>query len=122
MARILLLDDEEPLRRLMAELLEEEGHSVSEGGDGRLTEDAERLADFDLVITDLMMPDADGLDVLRNIRACRPEMKVLAVSGGGRTVSQNFLPVAKVMGAQATLSKPFRPQELIDAVEALLKA
>lgn len=121
MARILLLDDEEALLRLMTEVLEKDGHSVTTSPDGRRSEDHELLQNLDLVVTDLMMPNADGIEVVRNVRAANPSLKILAISGGGRAISQNYLPAAQAMGADDVLEKPFRPSTFLEKVKSLLE-
>lgn len=120
MARILLLDDEEALLRLMADVLEREGHDVITSTDGRRSEEHDLIMTLDLVVTDLMMPNSDGLEVVRNVRATHPELKILAISGGGRAISQNFLPAAQAMGADDILNKPFRPSAFLEKVKSLL--
>lgn len=119
MAEILLLEDEEPLRRLLAELLTEEGHTVTARGDGRITQEG-GLGPVDLMITDLIMPEVDGLASIRAVKKMWPDVKIIAVSGGGRTVTMDYLPVARDFGAAAILQKPFTPDQLIEEVKTLL--
>src|SRR5438477_953392 len=106
MARILVIDDEQPIRELLRHVLEKEGHEVVEAQDGK---DALRLAEQsppDLVITDIMMPEQDGLEVIRALRRESPDLKMLAISGGGLLRSR-ALHVANLLGAFDTLQKPF---------------
>lgn len=120
MARILLLDDEEALLRLMADVLEHDGHEVITSTDGRRSEEHNLITTLDLVVTDLMMPNSDGLEVVRNVRGIHPDLKILAISGGGRAVNQNYLPAAQAMGADDILHKPFRPSAFLEKVKSLL--
>ena len=122
MADILLLEDESALRSLLAELLTEEGHDVTQCGDGRIVRDSERVASADLMITDLIMPEVDGLEAIRTVRSINPEVRIIAMSGGGRTVTRDYLPDAKAFGAEVILHKPFTPDEVIEQVRALLAA
>ena len=120
MATIVVFEDEPALRGLIALWLGEAGHAVRAHATGRPSAEAATLADADLVITDLMMPDCDGLEVIMNVRRLRPGAAIIAMSGGGRTVVRNLLPMARDLGACAVLDKPFMPDALMTAVEAAL--
>jgi DNA-binding response OmpR family regulator len=120
MAKILLMDDEDALRAIMVEVLTEEGHEVIESADGRIALDEEVVASVDLMITDIIMPDVEGVEAIRSVVRIRPDLPIIAISGGGRTVTVDFLPVARGLGAMDTLKKPFTPDELVERVEALL--
>lgn len=120
MAHILILEDEAPLRRLLVDVLKEAGHRVTAAADGFPSSDADLLGDVDVVVTDVMMPGCDGLEVVRNVRAANPATRIVAMSGGGRTVSIDFLPGALALGADVVLYKPFLPDELVAAVARLL--
>lgn len=122
MACIVIFEDEGALRALLKELLEEEGHSVRASGDGRASADAAVVADADLVVTDLMMPACDGLEVIANIRRLNPGARIIAMSGGGRTLTLDLLPVAQEFGAGRILRKPFMPEDFLAAVAAELAA
>jgi len=119
MARIVLFEDEAALRLLLAEVLEEAGHEVVSAGDGAASRDAGLMAAADVLITDLMMPGCDGLEVIANARAANPALRIIAMSGGGRTVTTDFLPMAQELGADRILRKPFLPDDLAAAVAAL---
>jgi CheY-like chemotaxis protein len=106
MARILVIDDDEPVRTTVRETLEHFGHTVIEARNG-----TEGLALFshahaDLVITDIVMPEKDGLEVLRELRSMRPSVKIIAISGAGRDRGAVYLNTAKLMGAATVLPKP----------------
>lgn len=116
MATIIVFEDEPALRGLLEHWLEEEGHTVRGHATGRPSGDAAVLDGADLVLTDLMMPDCDGLEVIMNVRRLRPAAAIIAMSGGGRTVVRNLLPMARDLGACAVLEKPFMPDALLDAV------
>ncbi len=121
MARILLMDDEDALREIMVDVLTEEGHEVIASATGLIAMDPEVIGGVDLVITDIIMPDVEGMEAIRESVRLRPELPILAISGGGRTVTADYLPIASHMGAQDTLRKPFTPDDLIERVNALLK-
>jgi DNA-binding response OmpR family regulator len=121
MATIVVFEDEPALRDLLAIWLTEAGHTVRTHATGRPSADTETLADADLVVTDLMMPDCDGLEVIMNVRRVRPAAAIVAMSGGGRTVVRNLLPMARDLGARSVLEKPFMPHDLLDAVAQALR-
>jgi DNA-binding response OmpR family regulator len=120
MATILVIDDDESVRDLLARILRREGHEVYVASDGE-----EGLAQFaqchaQLVITDILMPGKEGLETIVALRAQDPEVKVIAVSGGGRNGTFGFLTTATRLGADRTLSKPFAREDLLAAVNELL--
>lgn len=119
MARIVLFEDEEALRALLAEELEDAGHEVIAVGDGLVSRDRELMRAAEVLVTDLMMPGCDGLEVIANARAANPDLRIVAMSGGGRTVTTDFLPLAQELGARTVLRKPFLPLALVEAVAAL---
>jgi CheY-like chemotaxis protein len=121
MARILLIDDDAPFRGMLSQVLEREGHFVVEAEHGREGLERYRESPFDLVITDLLMPEEEGLATIRTLRRVCPTVKIIAMSGGGMTGQLDFLPVAKRLGAHHTLWKPFPRQELLDAVRILVE-
>ena len=121
MARILIIDDDEHARTAIRRILEYVGHSVLEAADGREGLRIYHNAPVELVITDILMPEKDGLETIIALRKEFPEVKIIAITGGGRTGHRDFLYVAERLGAKRTLHKPFDIQELIDAVHALLQ-
>lgn len=120
MATILVIDDDAAMRRLILRILKPTGHTLLEARDGAGLAVLERH-DADLGITDLLMPRKEGIATMREISARRPTVKFLAISAGGELRNPAFLEVAKVMGAEETLAKPFRPRALLDAVRRLLQ-
>lgn len=115
--RILVADDDATVRTLMKRVLMLRGYDVVDVADGRMALDVARTAAFDLVITDLVMPELEGLETISLLRREHPSLEILAVSGayGGA-----FLHAAELLGARATLAKPFDADALIDAVERVL--
>lgn len=121
-ATILLVDDEQGLRAMIARTLEQRGYTVTAVCSGRFAVQLLARGKFVLVITDLLMPDGDGLEVLMHIATMRPRPAVITMSGGGTfmTASQ-ALSLSVKMGALSPLVKPFSPDELLRAVEFVLK-
>jgi CheY-like chemotaxis protein len=120
MARILIIDDDETIRTLFKRFLSGKGYSVTCAANGR--EGLRLLAAElpDLVITDIMMPEADGLEVVMAVREKHAQVPVIAISGGMHAVPMDFLPMAKKFGANKVLYKPVELEELLDAVEMQL--
>lgn len=121
MACILIIDDEADLRATMRAALEQDGHEVIEAANG-----AEGLAlietvPAELVVTDIMMPEKDGIETIIAMRRQRPDLRIIAISGGGNVGKTHFLTMAEKFGATQILAKPFRRQQLLDAVQASLK-
>jgi CheY-like chemotaxis protein len=122
MATILVVDDEELARFTVREILEEGGHSVWEASGA---DEALRLLgakSVDVLVTDIIMPGKDGIALVAEIRRTRPDIRIVAISGGGRTTRLDFLSVAKAYGADQALAKPFGGEQLLAAVSACLKA
>jgi DNA-binding response OmpR family regulator len=120
MARILLVDDEPMLRRTLRAILEKAGHVVAEAGDGDVA-----LAMFsedkpDLVITDIVMPNREGVETIRELRALDANVPIIAISGGGNTGGDLFLTLASHLGANQTLTKPIRQATLLETVNDCL--
>jgi DNA-binding response OmpR family regulator len=117
--RILLADDDAAVRGFLRRVLASSGYEVTEVADGKQATTAICQQPFDLVITDLVMPEQEGLETIAQIRKQFPSMRIIAMSGafGGR-----FLQVGERLGANATLTKPVHPQELIATVERVIAA
>jgi CheY-like chemotaxis protein len=120
MKSILLIDDDNLSRGAVHKMLERAGYVVHSTGDGHGALERYRSDPADLVITDLIMPDIDGLEVIQQLRRLNPSVRVLAISGGGRVEAEEYLSVARKFGAVEVLPKPFTGQELKRAVEAAL--
>ena len=120
MACVLVIDDEPAIRSLLRHVLERDGHEVLEAENGRKGMRALRGAAVDLVITDIIMPEQEGFETISEIRRTRPGVKIIAISGGGRRLTMDFLPMAKRLGADRTFDKPFRPAAVAAAVSELL--
>lgn len=119
MARILIIDDDPIMRDMLREMLEEHGYEIAEAGDGDEGMASYRQHPADLIITDILMPGKEGLATIYEVRREFPDAKIIAISGGGIT-GKDYLPLAEELGAISTFTKPFRYQELIEAVEKAL--
>jgi DNA-binding response OmpR family regulator len=121
MARIIVIDDEGVLRATIRRVLAAAGHEVLEASDGELG--LKLLADHgaDLVVTDIFMPGQDGIVTVRRIRKEFPAVKIIAMSGGDATGRMDLRPDAVMLGAAASLAKPFAPAELLAAVRRVLE-
>lgn len=120
MACILIIDDEADLRATMRAALEQDGHEVFEAHNG--TGGLALLDQFpvELVITDILMPEKDGLETIVALRRAHPDIRIIAISGGGNDSGTRFLSIAEKFGASGILAKPFLRQQLLDAVCAAL--
>jgi len=119
-AKILIVDDDIAIRRAVRELLREVGHEVVEAADGTEALPLLETTAFALVITDVYMAEMDGMELFRRIRLKDIRVPVVVISGGGHARPERVLQVAAACGAVATLTKPFTPQQLLEAVEPLL--
>jgi CheY-like chemotaxis protein len=120
MSRILLIDDNPMVRTVISELLADFGHTVIEAGDGREGLRLFELVDPELVITDLVMPEVEGLEVLMKLRKHCSTVKIIVISGGVRGYGADFLEISKSLGASRVLAKPFTNEALLAAVSELL--
>lgn len=118
MSRIIVIDDSSSVRGFIAHTLSAAGHSVATAADGRQGLNLLRTHRFDLVITDLYMPEVDGLEMIRQARHDHLAPRLIAISSNDSIM--DLLPVAQLFGAQATLMKPFTEQQLLALVEDLL--
>jgi CheY-like chemotaxis protein len=112
MARILIVDDDDNFRAMLRTMLERGGHVVTEAIHGRAAMPIVEKQPLDLAIVDLIMPEKEGMETIPEIHKLRPNIKILAVSGGGRMASKDLLKMTKLLGAHKTLAKPFTREEL----------
>lgn len=121
-ANVLVVDDDAELLQVMARALESAGHGVhlADGGEAGLR--MFRAEPPDLVICDVVMPDRDGIELIPEMRALRPDVRILAISGRQLIGPLDVLKLASSLGADATLAKPFELEVLLTQAEALLAA
>ena len=121
MSHILVIDDDIHIRELINIMLESEGHTVDLAEDGLIGLDLVEEDKFDLIITDIIMPNQEGIETIVKIKSKSPKTKILAISGGGRIGSTNYLTLAENFGVDKTLSKPFYHKDFIDCIKELLE-
>lgn len=118
--RLLVVDDNEDMRQSMKRLLEHFGYQVEIAPNGARAFEMQSKVGADVLITDIFMPDTDGLETIRNFRAAFPHVKIIAMSGGGASIREaDYLSTASVAGADAVLRKPFSKESLLKALEDL---
>lgn len=121
MASILVVEDSPAVRMAIVEVLESLGHAVTETENGRLAVEQIGRAAFDLVVTDVLMPEMDGIEVIKAVRRTHPETRILAISGGAPNLPAGYaLKLTEMFSADAVLYKPFMNDELRKAVGALV--
>ena len=119
----LVVDDEQAICALLQQWLTDAGYSAVTAQSGIDACAAMKERRFDLVITDVLMPDGDGLDLIHELKKVQPRARILAMSGGGRYVDgDDYLRLARCIGAHAAVMKPFAWQELQAAIELALGA
>jgi CheY-like chemotaxis protein len=122
MPRILLIDDDDAFRTMLRLTLTHFGHTVIEARNGVEGLKVYPSINADLVITDIVMPEKEGLEVLMELKRKTPPVKVIAISGGGRNSAANYLSSATLLGAARVLQKPFSNDELVTAIREALAA
>src|SRR5262245_31026386 len=106
MAKILLIEDEAGVRETLAAAIESKGHTAVVASNGREGMEKYRSDTFDLVVTDIIMPEKEGIETIKELREVNPKVKIVAISGGGRTGNMDFLKIAEKLGALHTITKP----------------
>ena len=117
MARILIIDDEPQIRSMLRLMLERDGYEVVEAPDGMEGIRAYRRKPADLIITDLIMPNKDGIGMIIELQKEFPDVKIIAMSGGGLNKPEGYLKGAKKLGADCTLTKPIDREKMLRAVK-----
>jgi DNA-binding response OmpR family regulator len=118
--KILVIDDDASVRKFIATTLKKENYTVIEAENGAVgLKKLQEEKDISLIITDLLMPEKEGIETIMEVRKINPTLKILAISGGGKAGPENFLLIADAVGANATLKKPFSGQELLMCLRLL---
>ena len=107
---------------MLRQALERAGYEVLEGPNGRVGMHLQWTTPADVIITDIFMPEQEGLETIRQLRRDFPTTKIIAMSGGGQIGNVNFLTIAERLGAQRTLQKPFGLREMLETVQELLQS
>ena len=121
MTSILVIDDEEQMRTALCSLLEGSGYEVISAPNGKEGLRLYHERSIDLIITDLIMPEKEGIETIIEMRQDFPDVKIIAISGGGRSDPEDLLSLAKILGAQRTIAKPFKKEDLLNAIRDLLE-
>lgn len=120
--KLLVVDDDFHIRESLCIKLSEGGHTITSAKNGADAMEAVKRTKFDAVITDILMPVTDGLELIGELRRSQPDVRIVAMSGGGRISSIHYLDAAKELGAHAVVTKPFSFSELITALSSVLAA
>jgi CheY-like chemotaxis protein len=120
MAGILIVEDDKDLREMLKTSLIRRKYIVHEASNGKEALLRFKPAITDMVITDLIMPDEDGLKVIMKIKELKPSIKIIAISGGGKAGPSNYLNLARALGADEIFSKPFSINDLVKKIAVLL--
>lgn len=120
MAGILIIDDDKELREMLKVSLLRRNYVIMEAENGKEAISHFKPSITDLVITDLIMPEEDGLKVVIKLKEIKPSIKIIAISGGGKAGPGSYLNLAKALGADAIFSKPFSVSDLVLKIRDLL--
>ena len=121
MARILVIDDDPQVRAMLRQMLERAGYEVVDARDGKEAIKRYHEERVDLVITDLIMPEMEGIETIMELQRDNPDAKIIAISGGGRIGPESYLHIAEQLGALRTFAKPIEREEFLETVEEVLK-
>jgi CheY-like chemotaxis protein len=119
MRRILIIDDDSQIRAVLREMLERSGYGVMDAPDGHVGLKLHRKNPADLVITDIVMPGKDGLSTIMEFKQVAPEVEIIAISGGGSVGPEDYLQMARELGVNRTLTKPFVIDDLLKVLREL---
>jgi DNA-binding response OmpR family regulator len=111
--KVLVIDDDHLVRYTLSKILQRNGYHVATASDGRRAMAVFRDERPDIVITDIIMPEQEGIETILKIRGERPEVKIIAISGGARTHNLDYLGMAAALGADDVIAKPFEAEELL---------
>jgi DNA-binding NtrC family response regulator len=120
MNSVLIIEDDDFVQNMLKQTFERAGFDVDTAPNGRIGIKLYESKPYDVVITDLIMPDMEGIETISHLRKSDPAVKVIAISGGGRNGPEDYLHLAKKMGAMRAFTKPVNRSALIDAVQQLV--
>lgn len=121
MARILIMEDDKQVCSVFKRTMEDGGHQVQVASDGKTGARMYEKEPADLIIMDIIMPEQEGLETIMNLRRDFPDVKIIAISGGGRISAGDYLKIAHNLGAVVTIEKPIDPQYLLDTVNKIIE-
>jgi len=119
-ARILIIEDDVSVREFLESLLQRAGFDTVTAANGKEGMEVFHTPPVDLVITDIIMPEKDGIETIMDMKRLSPSLKVIAISGGGRSEPEDYLHSARLLGADDAIKKPFNNDDILDSVRALL--
>jgi CheY-like chemotaxis protein len=120
MTRILVVDDDPQIRAMLGQILERAGYAVVLAADGEAACQLFRASPTDIIIMDMVMPEKGGVETIMELRTEFPGVKIIAMSGGGRTGPYSYLKMAERFGAEKVFSKPLRREKILEAVRDLV--
>lgn len=120
MQRILLIDDDHHILLMIKKMLERAGYEVDLASNGNEGLELFQKLPAELVITDIIMPEKEGLETIREMKRMKPDLKIIAMSGGGKISADSYLETAKIFGASMVLQKPFAQKTMVSAVNELM--
>ena len=121
MSHILVIDDDSQVRLMLRKILESEGYTVTDASVGKEGIECYRENQADLIITDIIMPEKEGIETIIELKKEYPDVKIIAMSGGGKISADNYLETAKIFGASRIMEKPFTQQAMVSIVKELLE-
>jgi len=122
MSKILLIEDDATMGSMLSQLLSRNGYEITHVEDGEKGIAELKENQFDLIITDIVMPEKEGLETITEIRKSLKKMPIIAMSGGGKNPADTYLEFAKTLGADTTFTKPFDTKEFLHAIEKCLRS
>lgn len=120
MQTVLIIEDDHNILLMIKRMLEPFGYEITLASNGQEGLNMFYKFDVDLVITDIIMPEKEGLEIIREMKGVRPDLKIIAMSGGGKISAENYLENAKIFGASKILEKPFTRKQMVSAVQDIL--
>lgn len=120
MTKILIIEDDEEVCEYLESVLSRAGYECLCASNGKTGVELFMTDPADIVITDIIMPEKDGIETIMDLRRRNSRLKVIAISGGGRAEPENYLHSAKLLGANKTMKKPFTNEEMLQAISDLL--
>lgn len=120
MAKILIIDDMPGVRRSISAVLKQQGHEIAEAENGKVGIQMVEKDSYDLIITDMLMPEEDGMSVINHLKDKRSRPSILAISGGGANVNPNYALNEAEKFVDQTLAKPFNKTQLMETVDQLV--
>jgi CheY-like chemotaxis protein len=121
MNSVLIIEDDEFVQSMLKQTFERAGYEVATASNGRIGLQLYRCKPFDVVVTDLIMPEMEGIETISSLRKGNPGVKIIAISGGGRNNPEDYLELAEKLGAEKTFTKPLDRKKLLAAVKELVE-